>query len=347
MPRVIVTPELTETLRNIRLQNKVQAKKLAEYLRKSPAYISKLENGGIRTIDTKELYNILQFTFRGNNSMEVAEKIYKSLKIKYSPKEIEEQLWFTNYDTVDRLLPIPEALIQELNYRIKKLGISRQYLNERINANEALTSEEINDNSIPFNQWFHQKHISDNTQSIKIKLPEKQMSMILDRQVDVASYVFVFCILFYILKIESYGETVNLSDDENSLLMKQTTSILNSYKFYSILEKNTLIAQKQTKDEIHELLNTFDNANIEIINDILACLHVASEHNIKSTNEQLEQFKINMHWDLGFMLRLIGMEFSLLQKTSVSNKKNLLNEIENLIRRYSAIPEEQNIIEEY
>lgn len=347
MPRAIVTPELTETLRSIRLQNKVQAKKLAEHLKKSPAYISKLENGGIQTIDTRELYNIFQFISRESNSMEVAEKIYKSLKIKYSSKEIEEQLWFTNYDTVDCLLPIPEVLIQELNDRIKKLGITRQYLNERINANEALTSEEINDSSIPFNQWFHQKRIGGSAQSIKIKLSEKQMNKILDRQIDVAPYVFVFCILFYILKIESYGEAINLSDEENSALMKQTTSVLNSYKFYSILEKNALISQKQSEDEVQELLSSFDNANIEIINDILAGLRIASEHNIKTTNEQLGKFSKNMHWDLGFMLRIISMEFTLLQKTSVSNKRNLLNEIEHLIQKYSAIPEEQNIIEEY
>ena len=268
-------------------------------------------------------------------------------QIKYSSKEIEEQLWFTNYDTVDCLLPIPEVLIQELNDRIKKLGITRQYLNERINANEALTSEEINDSSIPFNQWFHQKRIGGSAQSIKIKLSEKQMNKILDRQIDVAPYVFVFCILFYILKIESYGEAINLSDEENSALMKQTTSVLNSYKFYSISEKNALISQKQSEDEVQELLSSFDNANIEIINDILAGLRIASEHNIKTTNEQLGKFSKNMHWDLGFMLRIISMEFTLLQKTSVSNKRNLLNEIEHLIQKYSAIPEEQNIIEEY
>lgn len=347
MPRAIVTPELTETLRSIRLQNKIQAKKLAEHLKKSPAYISKLENGGIQTIDTEELYSIFRYISLENNSMEAAEKIYKSLKIKYTPKEIEEQLWFTNYDTVKCLLPIPETLIQELNERIEKLAISRQYLNERINANEALSPEEINDSSILYNQWFHQKRIGGSAQSIKIKLPENQMDKILDRQIDVAPYVFVFCILFYVLKIEAYGDTVSLSDEENSALMKQTTATLNSHKFYSISEKNALIAQKQTENEVHELLSSFDNTNIEIINDILVGLHVASEHNIKTTNEQLRQFNKNMHWDLGFMLRLISMEFSLLQKTSVSNKRNLLNEIESLIQRYSAIPENQNIIEEY
>ena len=61
MPRAIVTPELAETLRGIRLQNKIQAKSLAAYIGKSPAFISKLESGNIQTIDTKELYSILQF----------------------------------------------------------------------------------------------------------------------------------------------------------------------------------------------------------------------------------------------------------------------------------------------
>ena len=47
MPRAIVTPELTETLRGIRLQNKIQAKNLAAHIGKSPAFISKLESGNI------------------------------------------------------------------------------------------------------------------------------------------------------------------------------------------------------------------------------------------------------------------------------------------------------------
>ena len=34
MPRAIVTPSLAETLRNIRLQNKIQAKQLASHIGK-------------------------------------------------------------------------------------------------------------------------------------------------------------------------------------------------------------------------------------------------------------------------------------------------------------------------
>ena len=125
MPRAIVTPELTETLRGIRLQNKIQAKNLAAHIGKSPAFISKLESGNIQTIDTKELYSILQFISGENSSTELAEQIYASLRFKYSSKEIEEQLWFTNYDTVECLLPIPEALIDDMVTRLGTLGVSR------------------------------------------------------------------------------------------------------------------------------------------------------------------------------------------------------------------------------
>ena len=54
-----------------------------------------------------------------------------------------------------------------------------------------------------------------------------------------------------------------------------------------------------------------------------------------------------MHWDLGFMLRVISMNFRDLERTSVSNKKSLIEEIEALINKYAEIPDQQNIIESY
>lgn len=347
MPRAIVTPSLAETLRSIRLQNKIQAKQLAAHIGKSPAFISKLENGSIQTIDTEELSSILQFISGQESPIELAEQIYKSLKLKYSTKEIEEQLWFVNYDTVECLLPIPDALIDEFNVRIDRLGITRQYLTSRINSNEAISEEENNDNSIPYNQWYHQERIGENAQSIKIRLPEDRLNKLLDKEYDVAPYVFVFCILFYLLKIEQYKETITLSNEQNSGLMEETTTILNRYRFLSISEKNRLIAEKQSQEEIHDILSSFDNENIEIINDIIQGFQFASDHNIKSTNEQLKAFGENMHWDLGFMLKLISLNYCSLEKTSVSNRKKLLTEIEALVKKYSELPAEQNRMETY
>ena len=348
MSRAIVTIELAETLRNIRLHNKIQAKTLAQHLGKSPAYISKLERGNIQTIDNRELYSILEFIgSSGDDSPELAEQIYASLKFKYSTKEIEEQLWFLNYDTVERQIPIPESLVDEINRHIESANISHQFLITRINANEALSPEELDDDNIPYNQWYHQSDMGANAQKIKINLSESQMDRILEKKLDVSPYVFVFCILFYVLKIEQYDDKVVLSDDENTDLMKKTTNILTEHKFFSIAEKNALIAEKQSKEEVLELLSSFDKSNIEIVNDIVSRFGFASEYNIKTTNEQLKKLNQNMNWDLGFMLRIMSLDFTLLKKSSVSNKKNLIAAIEQLLTEYSEIPDSQNRIESY
>lgn len=323
MSRAIVTQELADLLRSIRTQNKIQSKDLALHINKSPAYISKLENGYIQTIDTDELYSILQFISGNNdNSSSLAEQVYASLKFKCSEKDIAKQLWFANFDTVQRRIPIPKDLIVDINHRIEKLGISHLQLLDRINANEALSDEEKADELKEFNQWYHVDRQGDSSQIIKIKMTESQLNSILNENVDVSPYVFVFCILFYILKVEKYDTQVHISDDENRDLMAETTAILNQFKFFSILEKKALIAEKNSKDEIINLLSSFDRDNFEIINEIISGFRFASDYNIKSTNEQLNKFKENMHWDLGFMLKIISLDFESLKKTSVSNKKS-------------------------
>jgi transcriptional regulator with XRE-family HTH domain len=346
MPRYEVTPGLAETLRAIRLQNKIQANKLATHIGKSPAYISKLENGSIQTIAPEELSAILKFISGEDHSVELAEQIYASLKVKYTAKEIEEQLWFINYDTVECRIPLPRSLLEDLAQRITDLGITHKYLCSRINANEALTPEEIADESLPYNQWYQGKK-AEGSQSIKIKLTEKQLSDLLGNEFELVPYVFIFCIAFYILKIEKYGDIVSISDEENASLMRATTDLLNSHKFYSISEKNLLIANKQTSEDVNDLLSSFDKDNMKYISDILSGFSFATDHNIKHTNEQLKAFAANMHWDLGFMLRIIGLNYKCLEETSVSNKRQLLSEIEALIQKYAAIPKEQNLIEEY
>ena len=183
--------------------------------------------------------------------------------------------------------------------------------------------------------------------SIKIKLSEDQLNRILDKAYDVAPYIFVFCILFYLLKIEKYQDTISITDEQNREIMKETADILGGFKFLSISEKNRLITEKQSQEEIQEILNSFDKDNIEILNDIIAGFQFASEHNIKSTNEQLKAFGENMHWDLGFMLRIISLNYTSLKETSVSNRKNLLAEIEALVKKYCELPKDQNRIETY
>lgn len=347
MAKTPVTPELANMLKALRLQKNIQAKDLAEKIDRSSAYITKLEKGDVKSIDNDLLDSILSFLTGGDTEGdELVEKIYAIRKQYPSEEEIEEQLWFVNFDTILRRLPIPEKLISCLNDRISTNTIERSILLRRINNNEALTEDEKNDESIEFNRWFSPKK-NNSAQSIKILLEEKDLNDILDRKVTFASYIFVFSIAFYILKIERFGEQVVIGDEENSNLMRETTALLNQYKFYSLAEKSKKIANAETQEQINEIWNSFDTENQEILSDILSGFKFASELDIQTTNIRLKDFSSNMHWDIWFMLKLISCRYSDLDELSATMKKEFLNEVEALILKYKELPKAQKSVETY
>lgn len=129
--------------------------------------------------------------------------------------------------------------------------------------------------------------------------------------------------------------------------MERTTNILNSYKFISISEKNRLLSENQSKEEVQEILSSFDKDNIEIVKEIISAFRVATEHNIVAANEYLRSFNQNLQWDLGFMLRIISLDYHVLKNTSYSNRKSLLTEIEELVAKYASLSDKANKIEDY
>ena len=347
MPRVEITTELAETIKSYRIQNKIQSKDLAEYVHKSPGFITRIENGNIKTIDIATLYSMLSFIIREDNESKIAEDIYHNLTIKYTQDEIKEQLWFTNFETVKCLIPIPSALIDDINKRLLSIGISRETLLFRINSNEALSKEEITNNSIANNLWYTHKNDNTGLKSIKINIKENEINDILDKVWKSSPYIFILAIAFTLLKIERYGNKTHIDADENLELMNSTTAYLNSYKFYSVSEKNRLLLGTKTKQEYLEILNTFDIKNSELIKGIISGIKYASNCNITDTNEKLESLYENMQWDLGFMLKIFSINYRGLGKISVTNKRELLAKIENMINEYEITSSDEQPIEYY
>ena len=72
-----------------------------------------------------------------------------------------------------------------------------------------------------------------------------------------------------------------------------------------------------------------------------------SVHNITDTNNKLNSFRNNMKWDLGFMLKLISLDYLSLGDITVANKKKLLTNIEDLIKSYKETSLDQKQIEDY
>lgn len=334
MPRTVITPELADTLRLLRIQNNISAKDLSVHINKSPSYITKLEKCYIKSVDSDLIDNILKYiTNDDTEGNKLAEEIFSTLKHKYSKEEIDQQVWFTNYDTVFRQIPVSDTLIEFINSKIQDNNISIDYLLSRINSNEALPDEDKQDASIANNIWYASKACN-NTQAIKIKMHKEQLATLLVGKLSSAPYYAIMTILFYILKIEKFKDKSVITDDEYKELMDETKAILNSFKFYSLIEKANIIAMADSKEQLSNLLNTFDYDNQILISEVLSNFKLASDFNVKLTNDRLKLFLSNLNWDLWFTLKIISFDFYKLETIDIDSKKALLIEVEKLLNSY-------------
>ena len=154
-------------------------------------------------------------------------------------------------------------------------------------------------------------------------------------------------ISFYLFKIERYNGKITLTDAENLELMNTVTNYLNSYKYYSTSEKNRLLRGAKSQEEYRKILTSFDVEYYDLIIDIISGIKYASERNISDTNDKLRAFDKNMHWDLGFMLKIISLGYSDLEAITVTEKKKLIQDIEKIIKDYKDRNDGEQSIEYY
>jgi len=334
MPKIVVTDRLADTFKMLRMQNGIKSKDLAEHLGKTPGYISKLEKQEVKNIDAETVEAIFAFILGEDyKKTEIWEQVYASLQIKYSKAEIDEEIWFTNFDTVYRHIPIPDTIIEYFNDKIETLDITRDLLLQRINSNEALSDDEKSDLNIKPNIWYS---VTPGKGSlIKISMSENMLSDILDKKMLSSPYVFVYCILYYLLKIEKYGELVEIEENQNIQMHQEVTSILNEHKFYSIVERDNIVGKAQSEQEIQELLSSFDNDNAKLISEILSELKFASEIDIRVTNDRLNAFLKNLSQDTWFTLKIISLDYHLLEAVDMDQRKAFLRDVESLIQKYT------------
>ena len=334
MPKIIVTDRLADTLKMLRMQNGIKSKDLAKHLGKTPGYVSKLEKQEVKNIEIETVESIFSFILGADyKKTEIWEQIYASLQIKYSKAKIEEEIWFANFDTVYRYIPVPDSIVDFINQKISELNINRDLLLKRINANEALCEEEINNSKRKCNIWY--PSIVGEGSYIKIDMSQQMLSNILDKKMLSCPYVFVFCILYYVLKIEKYGDTVTIDVSHTQQLYQKTTTILNDHKFYSIIERDNIMRCAQSQEELQELLSSFDNDNVKLIGEILGRLKFASDLDIRRTNERLSSFLENLKADVWFTLKTISLDYHQLESIDTSQRKEFLKDVELLIQKYT------------
>lgn len=350
MAKFEVTPELANILKSSRVQNNITSKSIADHIGKSQSYVSRLEKADIKKIEEETLTDILEFIFqKSNHDLDaILEKIYSTMSLQLTDEEINRQLWWDNYDTVLRRIPIPSDLVDDIVSRMKTINLSVSDLCQRINANEGISPQVTNVDRYPFNKW--QAYIKNHTIDfcfIKVKISEEKINRILNKEITSSNYISLLAISYYLHKIEKYGSQVVIPSDESDNFYIIARDYLSKYKFFSISEKNRLSKLAQNVEEKDHLMSSFDRENQALVNTILSGYKVFSEIDLQRSNRVLAQLSENMKWDLMFMMSLGNINFSELKDISFSNKKNILHEIRNIIKKYKDLPEEQRTLNDY
>ncbi|SCY87641.1 helix-turn-helix domain-containing protein [Alkaliphilus peptidifermentans] len=346
MAKVNVTKELAEKIKELRLKNKVKAIDLAEHIKKSPAFISRLENADIKTIDYEELINIFKLISKGEDLEKLLDRFSLETDV-----ELDKQIWYLNFDTVERKIPVPPELIDYINTKITDLDLTIPYIVDYINRNEDLR-DLIEDHNIVIskyenNLWhLHTTEDGKSTHFIVMKLSLSEIKGLLEKKIDTTNYVTIQSIIYNLLRLE-YELNDKLSDEVNEKIKDNAVATLNSYKFYSSLEKIKLLKNASTENEINSLLSEFDINNRELVNDLLNHISFLSDWNVKYTNEKMKLINKNFEWDSSYTLTLASLPFYELNNISKSLKGDLLENIKKLIEEYKNKPETEKTFETY
>lgn len=344
MPRIVITNELAEAIRGLRLEKKVSATSLADHIGKSRSYISKLEKGNIKTVSKDEFDSILRFIVAGNHSyIDRVDEILKVATYRYNTEEMEAQVWFSNFSTVFCRIPIPAELVDDINSKMKENGVSREYLCDRINANEFLQFEDnqqkLFNSNYPNNEWFEYPANSKKL-VILMRVQPKEIGEILEKERTSIGYVFLQAISQYLFKIIEFKHETHISESASTKIAEESKQYLHSFNFYPISEKYRRL-------HADEQLSMPDQKNQDEIEKLNAFITVRSEYNVQRTNMRLVALNHNIEWDGPFMESLMALPFSDLAGASYASKERLLDQIKRILQDAISAQAEENRSKDY
>lgn len=343
MVKFVVTDELSFLIKAFRKKKKITAKTLSIALEKSQSYISKLENQEIKSIQEPELTSIFQHIVPGEDFwLHKLPAILEAYNSAFDKRSLEQQLWLLHYDAIARPVPVPPQMIDDINDRLEQLDITPGQLAAFIDENR----DSGMSCAFPSNQLVEYDLKGTALLLLRFQIGEEDLSALLEKKAATSHYYILNGLAFNLLRLGKYGDRI-LSADHATELMRATATYLDSYGVTSLAGYNRAVELRNNVGTEQALLTAFDTANSELILEIVEIFQAASECDILNTIKDLTAFRDNLHWDCGFMFKLICQPFDHLDPISFNMKKQLLEEIEALVRKYEKIPKAQKSFESY
>ena len=338
MPKVKLTQELSNALKNTRNDKGIKAADVAKHIKKSLAFISKLENKMAEHVELDVLIEIFKFLFGEDENLdEFINPLLEKATIELTPEEIKKREWIMVFDLEYRRIPIPALLVEFINSKLAKLNLTPEQVILEMNKNDELSDKDkYNKNK---NSLILRSNKESSNSIIVFELKDNLLTEILNGERKTSNYITMEGIVRTIYKIE--GFTV---DDA----INEAISTLNTNKFYSLYEKKKLFAKNNRNENIDALLTEYDKENFKTVNSIIKHISVLSDWDIDYANKNLKNLDDSFNIDPPFIMAIIGSKFSKLKNVKKGNKKQFISEINKLIDKFSNItPDPEKDFETY
>ena len=336
-----VTPELASVLKAARAQYGVSSKDVAEHLKRSPSYLSKLESGGVRTIEAETLRDMLTFIGGGADFYrEVLPYLGRLLRASVGQRRLMNQVWFLQFDVVERPVDVPGAMAADLRRMLDDLGASTADVCALINANidSELTA------AYPSNQVLSVEYESGSRLLIRSEYDETAVQKVFSGEEPQPPYILVHTIVHALFRMQRFpGATEKLPPQSAVALLIATAEYMEKWNIHSL----SGFSHYLTSDEFVQGQLPLVGDEPGVVGRINAQLAAVLKNDSLNALGAINTFQRTWEWDPGFALKILELPFSDLGQMSYTNKAKLLAELQAVLARYEALDEFERRLEAY
>ncbi|MBN1044887.1 hypothetical protein DVW08_05810 [Clostridium botulinum] len=331
MANIIVTPQLASIIKRERTNAspKLSAKELSLAIDKSDTYISTLERGNIKKLDSKLFIKIFRKIkicsdeeFQ-NYINQILNDAFTSLH--YNEKELKHQEWILQLSLIIRKIPIPKTVVEFIKNSLDELNITVNDLTRKINENIYLPS--------PEDFEYNTLKVFDNGRwGYKYKLNDTILEKILSSDTKSCNYITMLGITYNIYLLQG-------NDDQTA--QQKANMFLSDNQFYNLRDIHrarnieTKKKENQNDDDLYSslVLPEYEISFNTEFEKLKKRIREYRDMNIESALPMIKSINENLSLDLPFTNFIYKISFAKLFKDlTVEQKKEFLSNLLDLIK---------------
>lgn len=343
MIKLNISPQIIKLVKEQRDAKNMNASTFAKRIGKTNAYVSKFDKGDFKTIELNDLYSLIGFIHIENGespideAVKIGEPIVNKFLDQYLLEDSEDSKissiykddddGLRNYDEVYKKIDIPSALIDYLNDRIEKQELTYEKIVKHCNANYDIDESIRKNNKLEFNTYYTNESNEDGF--IIFHLDIEEINSILKKDQIKCSFITILMILYTInrLSVKPKISPMSASQFSYQALDKYGFRTLNMMRLRNRIEK--------MKNSEFEKLKNLPIDTSFVFARMVGYFDYISKIDLNYIINKTSCIIDNINSDPSLLMSLMEIDLEPVKDLNIQKKRELLNDIKELIKNYS------------